>query len=73
MIHSSEAQVEREKRNAALSSLFLFALNCQYCGDFGEMDLFYDPITEHLIGIKKQLVCKQELINNLYVVRGGGR
>jgi len=69
MIQSSEQQKQFEARNKTISCFFLVKLNCEYQGEKADMDLFYDKITGQLIGIEKSKTSKQELMNQLNIVR----
>jgi len=66
---STEQQKRFEARNKTLRNVFLLALNCFYRGECGDSDLFYDPISQHLIKIKKEEISKQALIDALNTLR----
>ena len=67
---TTEQQKLFEARNKTLSGFFLTRLNCKYQGEKADMDLFYDNVTGQLIGIQKAKTSKQELMNQLNIVRG---
>lgn len=69
MIISSEVQKKMEARVAALGMAFLLSLKVEYIGIINGLYLFYDALSEHLIGIEDERLSKDILIDNLNILR----